>query len=144
MTQAVTIRECTNPIRDWLRDQPTIETVVGADSGLDTPAVYSGAFPKTVAWPAIKVQRVGGAPDGPLDRPLIQFDVVGAAGSGGAAEIAAGVLISLLESTPASTELVDGLLFMGARTQSVLWAPDPASDQPRLVVTSEITVKAVP
>lgn len=143
MTQAVTIAPCTNAIRDWLRAQPVIVSAFGTDTGLGKPAVYAGGLPATTAYPAARIQRVGGSPDGPLDRPLIQFDVFGAVRTGDTAETAAAVLVSLLESTRAGTVLEAGLLFMGASVESALWSPDPTSDQPRMVITAEITVKAV-
>lgn len=144
MTQAVTIAPCTIPLRDWFREQATVISAFGTDTALAVPAFYAGGIPATAAWPAAAMFRVGGAPDGPLDRPLFQFDVVGDLRSGDAAETAAAVLISLLESTPASTPLAADLHFMGASVESALWSPDPGTDQPRIVITSEITVKAVP
>lgn len=134
--ETATYAPATTPLRDWLRAQD-VAGIVGTD-------VYIGGVPGGAGWPAIALSRVGGFTDAPFDRPLFQFDCWSDPppdGSGAEAETVAMALLTLLEST-GRTAISAGVLFLGATGQSPVWLPDPASNQPRYVVTAEVTLKA--
>lgn len=134
MTQTLTRRAVSVPLRDWLRAQ-SIAGVAGQ--------VYVGGLPTGTTGGSIVLFRVGGLTDGPIDRPLIQFDVRAVTGS--AAEAIAAALLTLLESTPASTALTSTLHYMGAASVAdPIWSPDQPGDTPRYVLTVELAVKALP
>jgi hypothetical protein len=137
MTQTLTRRSITAPLRDWLRTQ----NVAGVDGSGDQ--VYAGGLPTGTTGGSIVLFRVGGQTDGPIERPLIQFDVRAATGS--AAEAIAAALLALLESTQAGTALTSTLHFMGcASVTEPIWSPDQPGDTPRYVITVELAVKALP
>lgn len=134
MTQTLTRRPVSVPLRDWLRTQ-SISGVAGQ--------VYVGGLPTGTTGGSIVLFRVGGITDGAIDLPLIQFDVRAATGS--AAEVIAAALLTLLESTPASTPLTSNLHFMGAASVAdPIWSPDQPGDTPRYVLTVELAIKALP
>lgn len=135
MTHAVLLRPVTTPLRDWLRASTTFDTAPANQ-------IYAGGLPTGITGESIVLIRVGGFDDGSFDRPLIQFDVRAATGT--AAEALAANLKSLLVSTPANTALTATLRFMGATVESDVWSPDQPGDTPRYVITTEITVQALP
>lgn len=137
MTQTLTRRSITGPLRDWLRTQ----NIAGVDASGDQ--VYAGGLPTGTTGGSIVLFRVGGITDGAIERPLIQFDV--RADTGSAAEALAAALLTLLESTQASTALTSTLHFMGvASVTEPIWSPDQPGDTPRYVITVELAVKALP
>lgn len=140
MTQTLTRRSISGPLRDWLRSQ----SVAGVDTDDENrEQVYVGGLPTGTTGGSIVLFRVGGITDGPIERPLIQFDV--RAGTGSAAEAIAAALLALLESTPASTALTSTLHFMGvASVTDPIWSPDQPGDTPRYVITVELAVKPLP
>lgn len=135
MTQAILIRDELAPLRDWLRAHATFDT---------SPAnqVYVGGLPTGIDGESVVLNRVGGTNSGPVDLPLIQFDV--RADTGSACAALAAELKSLLVSTPASTALTSTLHFMGATVESDVWSPDQPGDTPRRVITAEVAVKSLP
>lgn len=120
-------------LRDWLKSQ-NVAGLVGAH-------VYVGGLPTGTTGSSIELFRVGGITDGPVDRPLIQFNV--RASTGSVCEQIVAALLELLEST-GPTALSAGLVFMGvASVAAPIWSPDLPGDTPRYVLTVEVAVKAL-
>lgn len=137
MTETVTLVAVSASLRDWLRSHTSLDALIG-------DRVYVGGLPTGTTLSSIVLRRVGGLTDGPIDRPLIQFDVRHPT-SGASAEAIAAALLTLLLSTNAGTVIVAGLLFMGANAETApIWLPDPEADTPRYVLTVEIAVKHLP
>lgn len=136
MTQAVLYRPVTSVLRDWLRAHATFDTT-------PTNQIYAGGLPTGISGESVALFRVGGLTDGPVERPLIQFDVRATTGS--AAEALVTELLSLLESTAPGTELAANVIYMGAASVTApIWSPDQPGDTPRYVLTVEMAVKSLP
>ena len=145
---AATFAPVQAPLRDWLREQSALASLLGTDTN-GTVQVYAGGFPPAVDLtdgPAVALYTAGGLDGGTaLDRPFARFNVE--ATSAEAAEDVAYALRSVLEhaagaalgpvADPSDVRLV------GADTAPPLWAPDPDTNQPRFVVTATLTVQAV-
>lgn len=131
-------------VRDYLRADSGVSALVGT-------RVFFGAprnGPPSTAFAT--VQRVGGGDDpseAPLDLPLIQIDCWGQAASQGpggskasAHSLRAAVRAALREIR--TTTAQGSTVLYGANVIGDVWAPDPASDRPRYVLTAQVTARA--
>lgn len=96
-------------------------------------------LPRSKTWPAMRITRVGGAPDDAdltFDRPLLQFEVWGGAKSQ-AADIAETVRSRLATRLPFRTG--DGCLKAATRFGGLRYLPDTDEDpaRPRYVFDVE-------
>lgn len=145
---AATFAPVMAPLRDWLREHPTITANVGVDTN-GTVQVYAGGIPDAVDYDsgaAIELYTAGGLDGGPLHtRPFVRFTVH--ARGAYDAETAAYALKAALDHAAGAalgtTEDPSDVRLAGADTAPPIWAPDPDSRTPRFVVTTTLTVQAV-
>jgi hypothetical protein len=133
-----TFPDCEGGVRDWLRSVPSVSALVGQ-------RVFFG-LPVAVTWPAVVVQMVGGGPDAgnaPVFVPLIQIDCWGEGRNKAQAAAVMSAVVGAIESIQSGTALGADAKAVWASVLSVIWLPDPESDQARYSVTAEIAARAV-
>ena len=122
------------PLRDWLRSQPAILTLVGART-------YLGALPLGSVLPALVVWRAGGSHDGAtMDSAMVQIEAWAASGS--QAETLMATAVAELGSAPGLLDLSANARLGGVRLNALMWAPDPDTDTARYVATLDVDVLA--
>lgn len=129
-------------LRTWFRAVTDITTLVDGRTFF--------AIPQNTQWPLIVVSLIGGGPqraEPPVLQALVQIDCWGPPRADGKAQkdVAAAVMtkvVSVLESLASGVDLDESTQALGASVQSVIWLPDPDTNQARYVVTAEISAKS--
>lgn len=138
----------------WPDVEGGLKTYLVADA--DVGAVVAGrvyfAVPAEPTFPLIVIRRVGGGEtptaEAPVDNALIAFDCWGnVRDKMSAYTVKAAVRRALFKirsrvvlRTPAAG--VEGVDAFGASVDGDVWAPDPADDRSRYVVTATVTAMA--
>lgn len=123
--------------RDWARDL--------ALDGVGR-RVWFGLPAKGAEYPAIVVRRVGGRPDAsdtPLDTALVQWDVWGAGKDKRGCSAIALALAAQVQSMAAGSPMGTSAVGAGGRVESLVWLPDPVTNQARYVVTTSVTLRPI-
>lgn len=136
MTTPVVFPNAEVAVRDWLRGQDPLLTVLGQPSTID--------LQPDDTLPCLVVYRAGGRPDPyvPLVNAAMSFDCWGPGQSrsrGKSMEIR-DALLGVLWSMAAVT-LAPGVRGDGAQIESDLWFPDP-SGRARYVVTAMVQLRS--
>lgn len=133
----------------WPDVEGGLRTYLRADSGLAALVnrrVFFGVPKGDTRYPLVTIQRVGGGDDPsadvPIDRALIQVDVWGEPRRKSQATEVLGALRTALEAIRGRVHLSPGIDAFGATVETVFYAPDPADDRPRYIVTALVTAIA--
>lgn len=132
--------EAEGALRDFLRQQPAMNSVVAKRIFLGLPRQGPSS------WPAIDMFRVGGGPedgDYPIDGVHMQFDVWGDKGDKLRCWSVAQALVSTLLSLECGTMISAGVRFLGVYGINVPYMPDPGTGQARYVVDCKVQCQAV-
>lgn len=124
-------------LRAWLRGQPSITALVDQH-------VWFG-IPANAQFPLITIAQVGGGPgvgEAPITDALIQLDCWGAGQNKGQAAAVMTAVLGALDSLHCGAEMGGEVIAMGSTVESVIWLPDPQSNQARYVVTALVSAKA--
>ena len=134
----------TTPLRDLLRAATSITVLLGDGTG----GIYAGDnLPKDATLPAINMRRVSPGGDfEQLDQTLFRFDIWATApASVEAVEVALRTYLEALASKPLTplTGASHRAVVLGVTAPPGVPVPDPDDSTPRVVVTANVTTKAV-
>jgi hypothetical protein len=138
-------------VSTWPDVEGSIETYLKAHVPLVSNRVYFGipvgADKAAKLWPLITVTRIGGGQDSseaPIDLALIQIDVWGSLRKKQETWAVVAQVRSVLEGVRGNTALDGTVTAFGAEVVSVAFLPDPASDRPRYVITTQVVALVSP
>ena len=127
--------EAEGAVRTWVRSLNL--------SGLSARAFF-GVPVKNPTFPLVVLQRVGGRPvlGVPIDRPLIQFDLLGDAPTDRrppsdkyALSLIATALEGVADSLAAGTLIAPGVVCLGAEVENgPVWSPSPVDGRSRYLL----------
>lgn len=124
-------------VRQYLRTDVDVQAQV-------SQRVFFGVPRESPTFPLITVLRAGGGDDpseAPIDNAVLTINCWGSTSKAQAWAVAMSVRRAL-RKIRAKTLLTSGVYAHGAVVDGVIWAPDPADDRPRYIVTALVTATA--
>lgn len=104
--------------------------------------VFFGVPKENPIYPLVTVRRAGGgddSSDAPLEIAVIQFSCWGRTKDEASQTV--GQVRTALSSIRGEVTVGSTIIY-GATVDIITWAPDPADDRPRYIVTTSVTARA--